>query len=112
MDIIEQIHISDGLIEVLEQAIYDAVQHRIDTDADVADTYLRITPQDDGFMVKVMYLEESNLTKPNCDVPLLDLMTDLRGGCMGDEIFIPNKEAIHKLVEGYHTMTSFTICPN
>lgn len=74
--------------------------------------YLRITPQDDGFMLKVMYIEESNLTSPNRDVPLLDLMIDLKGGCMGDEIFIPNKEAIHTLAEGYRTMTSFTICQN
>lgn len=112
MKILEETHASDGLIEALEKAIYDAVQHRIDTDGDVADTYLRITPQDDGFMLKVMYIEESNLTSPNRDVPLLDLMIDLKGGCMGDEIFIPNKEAIHTLAEGYSTMISFTICQN
>lgn len=52
MKILEETHASDGLIEVLEKAIYDAMQHRIDTDGDVADTYLRITPQDDGFMLK------------------------------------------------------------
>lgn len=113
MKIIEEIHISDGLIEVLEKAIYDAVQHRIDTDDNVADTYLRITPMEDeeGFLVRVMYIEESKLTSPNRDVPLLDLMID-RNGSMGDEDFIPDAEAIRKLAEGYRTMTSFTICQN
>lgn len=113
MKIIEEIHTSEGLIDVLEKAILEAVQHRIDTDDDVADTYLRITPMQDeeGFMVRVMYIEESNLISPNRDVPLLDLMID-RKGSMGDEDFIPNAAAIHKLAESYRTMTSFTICQN
>lgn len=113
MEIFEQINMSDSLINLLEQAIYEAVQHRIDTDADVADTYLRITPdtEEDGFMIRIMYIEESNLKQPNRDVALLNLMID-RKGSMGDEDFIPNKEAIHKLAQSYKEMLSFTICPN
>lgn len=63
-------------IYALEQAIRSAVQERIDTDPDVADCYLRINPDD--WLVQVMYIEESNLTAPNRDVALLNLMIDLK----------------------------------
>lgn len=76
-------HTPTEQIYALEQAIRSAVQERIDTDPDVADCYLRINP--DNWLVQVMYLEESNLTAPNRDVALLNLMTDFKGSYGGNE---------------------------
>ena len=41
-----------------------------------------------------MYIEESNLTAPNRDVALLNLMYDLKDSYGGNEIWILNDEAI------------------
>ncbi len=110
MKIIEEIHIFVGLIDALEKAIFDAVQHCINTGDNIADTYLSITPMQDeeGFIVRIMYIEQSILATPNCDVPLLGLMTN-RKRSMGDIDFIPDAKAFRKLAEGYCTMTPYNI---
>ncbi len=59
---IKETRLSPEMIDALELAIREAVQERIDTDPDVADCYLRITPG--KWLVQVMYIEESNLTTP------------------------------------------------
>lgn len=79
----------------MELAICEAVQERIDTDPDFADCYLRIIP--DKWRVQVMYIEESNLTAPNRDVALLNLMYDLKDSYGGNEIWMLNDETIHDL---------------
>ena len=81
-------NISNEQIYALEQAIRSAVQERIDTDPDVADCYLCINP--DNWLVQVMYIEESNLTAPNRDVALLNLMYDLKDSYGGNEIWMLN----------------------
>lgn len=100
-------HTPTEQIYALEQAIRSAVQERIDTDSDVADCYLRINP--DNWHVQVMYLEESNLTAPNRDVALLNLMTDLKGSYGGNEDWVLNEEAIHNLAESYRQIIDFSI---
>lgn len=102
--------ISEEQIYALEQAIRSAVQERIDTDSDVADCYLRINP--DNWLVQVMYLEESNLTVPNRDVALLNLMYDLKDSYGGNEIWMLNDEAIHDLAQSYGEMIEIDICMN
>lgn len=102
--------ISEEQIYALEQAICSAVQERIDTDPDVADCNLRINP--DNWLVQVMYLEESNLTAPNRDVALLNLMTDLKGSYGGNEDWVLNDEVIHDLAKSYGEMIEMDYCLN
>lgn len=102
--------ISDEQIYALELAIREAVQERIDTDLDVADCYLLIIP--DKLMVQMMYLEESNLTTTNRDVALLNLMYDLTDSCGGDEIWMPDDEAIRDLAESYRDLLEIKVCLN
>lgn len=102
--------LSPEMVDALEQAIREAVQERIDTDPDVADCYLRITPG--KWLVQVMYIEESNLTTPNRDVALLNLMYDLKDSYGGNEIWMLNDEAIHDLAQSYGEMIEIDICMN
>lgn len=102
--------LSPEMVDALEQAIREAVQERIDTDPDVADCYLRIIPN--NWLVQVMYIEESNLTTPNRDVALLNLMYDLKDSYGGNEIWILNDEAIHDLAESYKEMLEMDLCLN
>lgn len=102
--------LSPEMVDALEQAIREAVQERIDTDPDVADCYLRIIP--DNWLVQVMYIEESNLTTPNRDVALLNLMYDLKDSYGGNEIWMLNDEAIHDLAQSYGEMIEIDICMN
>ncbi len=102
--------LSPEMVDALEQAIREAVQERIDTDPDVADCYLRIIP--DNWLVQVMYIEESNLTTPNRDVALLNLMYDLKDSYGGNEIWVLNDEAIHDLAESYKEMLEMDLCLN
>ena len=101
------IKIPSEVLDALERAIYRAVQDRIDNDPDVADTYLRITAEDNKFTVKVMYREESNLKFPNNGVALLNLMFDT-----GGENWVPRDEAIHDLAQSYSEMIAVHLCPN
>ena len=102
--------LSPEMVDALEQAIREAVQERIDTDPDVADCYLRIIPN--NWLVQVMYIEESNLTTPNRDVALLNLMYDLKDSYGGDEIWVLNDEAIHDLAQSYGEMIEIDLCMN
>ena len=102
--------LSPEMVDALEQAIREAVQERIDTDPDVADCYLRIIPN--NWLVQVMYIEESNLTTPNRDVALLNLMYDLQDSYGGNEIWVLNDEAIHDLAESYKEMLEMDLCLN
>lgn len=102
--------LSPEMVDALEQAIREAVQERIDTDPDVADCYLRIIPN--NWLVQVMYIEESNLTTPNRDVALLNLMYDLKDSYGGNEIWVLNDEAIHDLAESYKEMLEMDLCLN
>ena len=102
--------LSPEMVDALEQAIREAVQERIDTDPDVADCYLRIIPN--NWLVQVMYIEESNLTTPNRDVALLNLMYDLKDSYGGNEIWVLNDEAIHGLAESYKEMLEMDLCLN
>ena len=110
MTMIRETRLSPEMIDALEMAIREAVQERIDTDPDVADCYLRIDP--DNWLVQVMYIEESNLTAPNRDVALLNLMYDLKDSYGGNEIWILNGEAIHDLAESYKEMIEMDFCMN
>lgn len=101
------IQIPSEVLDALERAIHHAIQDRIDNDPDVADTYLRITAEDNKFTVQVMYLEESNVTFPNHDIALLNLMFDT-----GGEEFVPDDEAIHELAQSYSEMLAVHLCPN
>lgn len=101
------IKIPAEVLDALERAIHHAIQDRIDNDPDVADTYLRITAEDNKFTVQVMYLEESNVTFPNRDIALLNLMFDT-----GGEEFVPDDEAIHELAQSYSEMLAVHLCPN
>ena len=98
------------MIDTLELAIRKAVQERIDTDPDVADCYLRITPG--KWLVQVMYIEESNLTVPNRDVALLNIMYDLKHSYDGDELWAFDDEAIRRLAESYGEMIEMRLCMN
>ena len=102
--------LSPEMVDALEQAIREAVQERIDTDPDVADCYLRIIPN--NWLVQVMYIEESNLTTPNRDVALLNLMYDPKDSYGGNEIWVLNDEAIHDLAESYKEMLEMDLCLN
>lgn len=95
------------VLDALERAIHRAIKDRIDNDPDVADTYLRITAEDNKFTMQVMYLEESNVTFPNRDIALLNLMYDT-----GGEEFVPDDEAIHELAQSYSEMLAVHFCPN
>lgn len=101
------IQIPSEVLDALECAIHHAIQDRIDNDPDVADTYLRITAEDNKFTVQVMYLEECNVTFPNRDIALLNLMFDT-----GGEEFVPDDEAIHELAQSYSEMLAVHLCPN
>lgn len=59
-----------------------------------------------------MYIEESNLTAPNRDVALLNLMYDLKDSYGGNEIWMLNDEAIHDLAQSYGEMIEIDICMN
>lgn len=107
----ETIRIPEEVLNALETAIHKAIQDRIDNDPDVEDTYLRITAADNKFTVQVMYLEESNATAPNHDVALLNLMYDTNQA-VDNEAWVPDDEAIHKLVQSYSEMTTMYFCQN
>lgn len=107
---IKETRLSPEMIDALELAIRSAVQERIDTDPDVADCYLRINP--DNRLVQVMYIEESNLTAPNRDVALLNLMYDLKYTYGGNEIWVLNDKAIHELAQSYGEMIEMDFCMN
>lgn len=107
---IKETRLSPEMIDTLELAIRKAVQERIDTDPDVADCYLRITPG--KWLVQVMYIEESNLTVPNRDVALLNLMYDLKDSYGGNEIWMLNDQAIRNLAESYGELLEMDFCLN
>lgn len=102
--------LSPEMVDALEQAIREAVQERIDTDPDVADCYLRIIPG--KWLVQVMYLEENNLTAPNRDVALLNLMYDLKDSYGGNEIWMLDNQAIRRLAESYGELLEMDLCLN
>lgn len=83
--------LDDKQAEQLVENIQAAVQKRITEDNYIEDTYLRINHE--GLSVKVIYLEESNLTYPNDDIALLNLMYD-----QGGENWLPEEIAIRCLV--------------
>lgn len=110
MTMIRETRLSPEMIDALEMAIREAVQERIDTDPDVADCYLRIDP--DNWLVQVMYIEESNLTAPNRDVALLNLMYDLKDSYGGNEVWMLNDQAIRRLAESYGELVEMNLCLN
>ncbi|WP_286144659.1 hypothetical protein [Bacteroides caecimuris] len=59
-----------------------------------------------------MYIEESNLTAPNRDVPLLNLMYDLKDTYGGNEIWMLNDQAIRNLAESYGNLLEMDFCLN
>jgi len=83
--------LDDKQAEQLVENIQAAVQKRITEDNYIEDMYLRINHED--LSVEVIYLEESNLTYPNDDIALLNLMYD-----QGGENWIPEEIAIRCLV--------------
>ena len=83
--------LDDKQAEQLVENIQAAVQKRITEDNYIEDTYLRINHED--LSVEVIYLEDSNLTYPNDDIALLNLMYD-----QGGENWIPEEIAIRCLV--------------
>lgn len=83
--------LDDKQAEQLVENIQAAVQKRLTEDNYIEDTYLRINHED--LSVEVIYLEESNLTYPNDDIALLNLMYD-----QGGENWIPEEIAIRCLV--------------
>ena len=87
--------LDDKQAEQLVENIQAAVQKRITEDNYIEDTYLRINHED--LSVEVIYLEESNLTYPNDDIALLNLMYD-----QGGENWIPEEIAIRCLVNERH----------
>lgn len=107
---IKETRLSPEMIDALELAIREAVQERIDTDPDVADCYLRIIPG--KWLVQVMYLEENNLTAPNRDVALLNLMYDLKDSYGGNEIWMLDNQAIRRLAESYGELLEMDLCLN
>lgn len=101
------------VIDSLERAITRAVQQRIDEDPDVADAFLRIGVHDNSFTVLTLYLEESNASQPNRDVPLLNLMVDLKDNVgSGTEDWVPDTAAIRNLAEQYGELIEFDLCLN
>ena len=83
--------LDDKQAEQLVENIQAAVQKRITEDNYIEDTYLRINHED--LSVEVIYLEESNLTYPNDDIALLNLMYD-----QGGENWTPEEIASRCLV--------------
>lgn len=83
--------LDDKQAEQLVENIQATVQKRITEDNYIEDTYLRINHED--LSVEVIYLEESNLTYPNDDIALLNLMYD-----QGGENWLPEEIAIRCLV--------------
>lgn len=83
--------LDDKQAEQLVENIQATVQKRITEDNYIEDTYLRINQED--LSVEVIYLEESNLTYPNDDIALLNLMYD-----QGGENWLPEEIAIRCLV--------------
>lgn len=59
-----------------------------------------------------MYIEESNLTAPNRDVALLNLMYDLKDSYGGNEIWRLDDQAIRKLAESYGELPEKDLCLN
>lgn len=59
-----------------------------------------------------MYIEESNLTTPNRDVALLNLMYDLKDSYGGNEIWMLNDQAIRNLAESYGELLEMDLCLN
>lgn len=107
---IRETRLSPEMIDALELAIRDAVQERIENDPDVADCYLRVIPG--RWVVQVMYIEESNLTAPNRDVALLNLMYDLKDSYGDNEIWMLNDQAIRNLAESYGELLEMDLCLN
>lgn len=105
----KHIKVSAVLLACLETTIIEMIQDRIKSDPDVEDTYLRISTDDDLFALQIMYLEESNLTSPNNDIALLNLMYDTEQS-VGQECWVPDVEAIHNLAHSYADMTNFNVC--
>lgn len=87
-----KLNITDEQAEKLVQDIIKAVEKRIEEDDCVYDAYLRINPQD--LSVTTMYLEESNLTYPNDDTALLNLMYEI-----SELDFVARDEYIRDYVE-------------
>lgn len=56
-----------------------------------------------------MYIEESNLTAPDRDVAILNLMYELKDSYGGNEIWVLNDEAIHDLAQSYGEMIEIDI---
>ncbi len=98
-------------IDALERAITRAVQQRIEDDPDVADAYLRIGIHAKSFTVLTLYLEESNASQPNRDVPLLNLMCD-RFNRDSYEDWVPDTAAIRKLAESFSELIELDFCLN
>lgn len=98
-------------IDALERAITRAVQQRIEDDPDVADAYLRIGINAKSFTVLTLYLEESNASQPNRDVPLLNLMCD-RFNRDSYEDWVPDTAAIRKLAESFSELIELDFCLN
>ncbi len=107
---IRETRLSPEMIDALELAIRDAVQECIENDPDVADCYLRVIPR--RWVVQVMYIEESNLTAPNRDVALLNLMYDLKDSYGDNEIWMLNDQAIRNLAESYGELLEMDLCLN
>lgn len=98
-------------IDALERAITRAVQQRIYDDPDVADAYLHIGIHAKSFTVLTLYLEESNASQPNRNVPLLNLMRD-RFNRDSYEDWVPDTAAIRKLAESYSELIKLDFCLN
>ena len=56
-----------------------------------------------------MDIEESNLTAPDRDVAILNLMYELKDSYGGNEIWVLNDEAIHDLAQSYGEMIEIDI---
>lgn len=72
---------------------------------------LRVIAEDNKFSIQVMYIEESNLTDPNDDIALLDLMID-RNNLDGAEYWEPDTKAIRKYAESFKEMITINVCQN
>lgn len=107
----EKITIPDNVLMALEDAIYKAIQDRIDNDPDVEDTYLHIEAVNGKFTVRVMYLEESNACQPNDDIALLNLMYNATGSEANPE-WHPEEAAISTYVDRFKEMVVLYHCNN
>lgn len=54
----------------------------------------------------------SNLTAPNRDVALLNLMYNLKDSYGGNEIWMLNDQAIRRLAESYGELLEMDLCLN